>query len=44
VGLRIGRKPERQGLPERDAENSYLVGEGLAAAPSEQLLQSSITL
>jgi hypothetical protein len=40
---RIGRHLERQGLLERDAENSYLAGDGLQAGPMEQLLGSSIT-
>ncbi len=41
--LRIGRYLERQGLLERDAENSYLAGDGIEAGPMEQLLGSSIT-
>lgn len=40
---RIGRYLERQGLLERDAENSYLAGDVLEAGPMEQLLGSSIT-
>ena len=40
---RIGRYLERQGLLERDAENSYLAGEDLEAGPMEQILGSSIT-
>jgi hypothetical protein len=43
LALRIGRYHERQGLLERDAENSYLVGDELEAGPMEQLLGSSIT-
>jgi len=45
VGLaqRIGRHLERQGLLERDAEDSYLAGDGLEAGPLDQLLGSSIT-
>ena len=39
----IGRFLERQGLLERDAENSYLAAEGLEAGPMDQLLGSSIT-
>ena len=33
---------ERQGLLERDAENSYLAGDGLEAGPMDQLLGSSM--
>ena len=40
---RIGRCLERQGLLERDAENSHLAGDGLEAGPMDQLLGSSIT-
>ncbi|MEZ5555274.1 MAG: transposase [Haliea sp.] len=40
---RIGRFLERQGLLERDAENSYLAGDAFEAGPMEQLLGSSIT-
>ncbi len=43
LALRIGRYLERQGLVERDAENSYLAGDDLEASPMEQLLGSSIT-
>jgi hypothetical protein len=43
LALRIGRYLERQGLLERDAENSYLAGDGLEADPLAQLLGSSIT-
>lgn len=43
LARRIGRHLERQGLLERDAENSYLVGDDLEAGPMEQLLGSSIT-
>ena len=43
LALRIGRYLERQGLRERDAENSYLAGDELEAGPMEQLLGSSIT-
>jgi hypothetical protein len=43
LALRIGRYLERQGLLERDAENSYLAGDGLEAGSMEQLLGSSIT-
>jgi hypothetical protein len=41
---RIGRCLERQGLLERDTENSYLAGDDLEAGPMEQLLSSSTTL
>ena len=41
--LRIGRYLERQGLLERDAENSYLASDVLEAGPMEQLLVSSST-
>ena len=43
LARRIGRFLERQGLLERDAENSYLAGDDLEAGPMEQLLGSSIT-
>ena len=43
LARRIGRFLERQGLLERDAENSYLVGDDFDAGPMEQLLGSSIT-
>ena len=43
LARRIGRHLERQGLVERDAENSYLAGDDLEAGPMEQLLGSSIT-
>ena len=43
LARRIGRYLERQGLQERDAENSYLAGDPLEAGPMEQLLGSSIT-
>jgi hypothetical protein len=43
LAQRIGRYLERQGLLERDAENSYLAGDGLEAGPLDQLLGSSIT-
>ena len=41
--LSIGRHLERQGLLERDAENTYLAGDDLEASPMEQLVGSSIT-
>ena len=43
LALRIGRYLERQGLLERDAENSYLAGDDLEAGSMAQLLGSSIT-
>jgi len=43
LARRIGHHLERQRLLERDAENSYLAGDGLQAGPMEQLLGSSIT-
>ncbi len=43
LALRIGRCLERQGLLERDTENSYLAGHALEAGPMGQLLGSSIT-
>jgi len=43
LAQRIGRYLERQGLLERDADNSYLTGDDLEAGPMEQLLGSSIT-
>jgi hypothetical protein len=42
LARRIGRFLERQGLLERDAENSYLAGDDLEAGPMDQLLGSSI--
>ncbi len=38
LALRIGRYLERQGLLERDAENSYLAGDVLETGPMEQFL------
>jgi hypothetical protein len=43
LARRIGRYLERQGLLERDAENSYLAGDEHQAGPMEQLLGSAIT-
>jgi hypothetical protein len=43
VAQRIGRYLERQGLLERDAENSYLAGEAVDADPLAWLLAHSIT-
>jgi hypothetical protein len=42
LALRIGRYLERQGLLERDAENSTLAGDDFEAGPLDQLLGSSI--
>jgi len=42
LARRIGRYLERQGLLERDAENSYLAADALEAGPMEQLLGSSM--
>ena len=42
LALRIGRYLERQGPLERDAENSYLAGDGFEAEPMAQLRGSSI--
>ena len=39
---RVGRFLERQGLLERDAENSYLSGDAVEAGPLDQLLGHSI--
>jgi hypothetical protein len=43
LARRIGRFLERQGLLERDADSSYLVGDVLEPGPMEQLLGLSIT-
>ena len=43
LARRIGRCLERQGLLERDAENSHLAGDELEDGAMEQLLGSSIT-
>lgn len=43
LALLIGRYLERQGLLERDVENSYLAGDVFEGGPLEQLLGSSIT-
>ena len=42
LARRKGHYLERQGLVERDAENSYLAGAELKAGPMERLLGSSI--
>ena len=43
IARRVGRFLERQGLLERDEENSYLAGELIGADPMDQLLGASIT-
>lgn len=43
IAHRVGRYLERQGLLERDAENSYLAGDDLEAGAMAQVLGSSIT-
>lgn len=43
IAHRVGRFLERQGLLERDAENSYLAGDTLDEGPLAQLLGCSIT-
>ena len=43
LARRIGRYLERQGLLERDAENSYLTADGFETGPMDQILGSSIT-
>lgn len=37
IAQRVGRFLERQGLLERDAENGYLAGEAVEAAPMDQV-------
>jgi len=43
IARRVGRFLERQGLLERDAENSYLAGDAVEAGPMDQLRGHSIT-
>jgi len=43
LALRVSRLLERQGLLERDAENSYLAGDDMEVGPMDQLLGHSIT-
>jgi len=43
IAQRVGRFLERQGLLERDAENSYLAGDAVDDDPMSQLLGHSIT-
>ncbi|MCP4472736.1 MAG: IS91 family transposase, partial [Gammaproteobacteria bacterium] len=43
IARRVGRYLERQGLLERDAENSYLASDAVLEDPMNQLLGHSIT-
>ena len=43
IARRVGRYLERQGLLERDAENSYLTTDAVSEDPMNQLLGHSIT-
>ena len=43
IAQRVGRCLERQGLLERDAENSYLAADAAQAGPLDELLGHSIT-
>jgi hypothetical protein len=43
IAQRVGRWLERQGLLERDAENSYLTGDAVDGGQMDQLLGHSIT-
>ena len=43
IAERVGRFLQRQALLDRDAENSYLTGDGLEVAPMDQLIGHSIT-
>jgi hypothetical protein len=43
IARRVGRYLERQGLLERDAENSYLTTDAVSGDPMNQLLGHSIT-
>ncbi len=43
LARRVGRFLERQGVLERDAENSYLAGDAVEAGPMDQLLGCAIT-
>ena len=43
IAHRVGRFLERQGLLERDAENSYLASDAVDEGPMDQLLGPSIT-
>ena len=43
IAQRVGRFLERQGLLERDTENSYLTGDAVEGGPLDELLGHSIT-
>ena len=43
LARRVGRYLERQGWLARDAENTYLAGDGLDAGPMDELMGASIT-
>ena len=43
IAPRVGHFLERQGLLERDAENSYLSGDAVERRPLDQLLGHSMT-
>ncbi len=43
IAHRVGRFLERQGLLERDTENSYLSGEAMETGPLDELFGHSIT-
>ena len=43
IARRVGRFLERQGLLERNVEQSYLAGEDIEAGPMDQLLGHSIS-
>ena len=43
IAVRIARFLEREGLLERDAENSYLASDAVDEGPMDQLLGHSIT-
>jgi len=43
IAQRVGRFLDRQGLQERDAENSYLAGDAVDDDPMSQLCGHSIT-
>ncbi len=43
IARRVGRYLERQGLLERDAENSYLTTDAVPEDPMNQILGHSIT-
>ena len=43
IARRVGRYLERQGLLERDAENSYLTTDAISEDPMNMLLSHSMT-